>query len=62
MQVTQCLTNGGVPDHATLENLRWLAQAHRRHAAAQIATRSERSAWHIRWAAFIEDLLATAHV
>lgn len=57
MSVTQCLTNGGVPRDWTVENLQWLAQAHRHHAAAQIATRSDRSYWHRRWAALIEDVL-----
>ena len=62
MQVTQCLTDGGLPDAWNLENLRWLAQAHQRHAAAQIATRPERSYWHRRWAAFVADILETNHV
>lgn len=53
--ITKCLTEGGIPDGATIQNLVWLAQAHRRYAA--YPHNRDRATWHIRWAALIEDVL-----
>lgn len=62
MTTNQCVTDGGLPDGWTNQNLLWLAQAHRHHARAQAVHRRERAYWHIRWAAFIEDILETRDV
>lgn len=61
--VVKHLTDGGIPNGWSVENLRWLAQAHRRHAAHKFqAFNCTRAAWHQRWAALIEDLLESRYV
>lgn len=63
MNVSDCLIYGGIPDDWTPENLRWLAQAHRRVATRRWdAPGDPRPKWHQRWAALIEDMLETARV
>lgn len=64
MSVSDCLVKGGIPDAWTIENLRWLAQAHRRVSNNQNSASHgiARAAWHRRWAAFCEDLLEAARV
>jgi hypothetical protein len=64
MTLAKCLTDGGVPDDWTYQNLVWLADTHRRlgkdtHTAVHGITRSN---WHRRWAALCEDLLETYRV
>ena len=56
-----CVVNGGVPRDYTTENLRWLAATHRNLAQPRhiLPANPERTAWHIRWATFIEGLLET---
>lgn len=57
------LTQGGIPDGWTRQNLAWLAQAHWRLALGPNQNPdSERAAWHQRWATLIEDLLETPRV
>lgn len=53
--------NGGIPDGWTLQNLDWLAKAHRRLAADHKGSRIARTDWHQRWAALIEDVLESRH-
>ena len=56
--VVKYLTDGGIPDGWTVQNLSWLAQAHWRYAIGPRACRDpQRAAWHKRWAILIEDLL-----
>lgn len=58
MTLNQCLTDGGLPDGWTRQNLLWLAQAHWRFAVGPRTHRDPaRAAWHKRWATFIEDVL-----
>lgn len=61
MTVIDHLTRGGIPDAWTPQKLSWLAQAHRHHGLDRYtATQGlQRSNWHRRWAAFIEDILET---
>ena len=62
--MVQYLTDGGLPRGWSVQNLVWLAQAHRREAQARwsSADRAARALWHARWAALIEDVLETHHV
>ena len=60
------LIDGGIPSAWTIENLRWLAQAHRSLAANKrqrpyfsVEDDGVRERWHLRWAALLEDLLET---
>lgn len=64
MMVTRYLTDGGIPDGWSIENLRWLAKTHRDRATHrwQTHTSRSRSEWHHRWAFLIEDLLESRHV
>lgn len=59
MTLNQCLTDGGLPDGWTRQNLLWLAKTHRHHANHPWKTHigRDRAAWHHRWATFIEDVL-----
>lgn len=61
MTITDYLTQGGIPDGWSVENLRWLAQAHRRLSRDQNqgSATAVRADWHQRWAALIEDVLGT---
>lgn len=60
--VTRYLTDGGIPDGWSYQNLHWLAQAHRRLAQDPATRRVARAAWHTRWATLIEDVLETYRV
>lgn len=61
--VAKFLTDGGIPDGWSVQNLSWLAQAHWRFALGKnTTTDSTRAAWHRRWATLIEDLLESARV
>lgn len=58
--VTKHLTEGGIPSDWTVQNLDWLAQAHRRLGTGQSKTPyTLRPDWHRRWAALLTDILDT---